>query len=58
MHNFINLFMDKKGELFQLFMQHLNMTTIHAVTFIRVGAKTEKPFALTAYLKDIEDCML
>ena len=40
MHNFINLFMDKKGELFQLFMQHLNMTTIAVFISLLIGIPT------------------
>lgn len=37
MLNFINLFMDKKSELLQLFIQHLNMTTIAVFISLMIG---------------------
>ena len=37
MLNFINLFMDKKSELLQLFIQHLNMTTIAVFISLLIG---------------------
>ncbi len=37
MLNFMNLFMDKKAELLQLFVQHLNMTTIAVFISLLIG---------------------